>query len=819
MIRTYVNLSHGTGGQPSPSGPTPPVTSPTVLGACLDPDTVQPTAVCQDVTVDLPQSQTITITTAQVDAGSTDECGISTLALSTATFTCANVGQNAITMTATDPSGNTGTCVSIVTINDPPTAICRPSYTANLDAAGMVTVTSTDIDLGSSSSCGGLTYAVAPNMFTCTDVGSVQTVTLTVTSTDGSTDTCTSAVTVEDNTDPTATCNTGVTFQVDASGTATIDPNTLNGNSNDNCGTAALTFAASPTQMTCDNVGNSNVVTLTVTDAAGNSDSCSSTGVQVVDSIAPTAVCLASTITVALDATGNGAVTTTQIDAGSSDNCGPPTLTVENSSYDCADVGGANTVTLRATDDGGLTDTCTTAVTVQDNIAPEAQCTDVSAVLVTGASPSVTIAASQVDMTSTDNCSIDTQTLSQSTFTCNDLGATLVTLTVTDPSSNTDTCRATVTITDGTDPTAQCRPFTGSLDDSGNLVVDPSSIDNGSDDDCNGPVTLSLDQTMFDCTDRAAATTVTLTVTDESGNTATCTDDVTVQDTTPPDAVCLGSDVSSPYIVTLDSAPTAGPYTQPPTNAPTPLDADVLSSGSTDNCILDTRTSSVLTVDCSDADTIVAATITVADDEGLSDTCVSNVQVLDNTAPTATCQNFIATLSATSPGQVTVSAETDVDNNSVDNCSIETYTINGSPSITFDCTDVGDNLVSFQATDPSGRSAFCNPNPTVTVQDTTNPTVICGNPTLNLVNDGAGGGTYTMAASELDNGSTDNCGIASFLVDDGVIAQAATYTFDCTDEGVAQALTLTATDQNGLSASTTAGSCSPVITDTNNVCP
>ena len=456
---------------------------------------------------------------------------------------------------------------------------------------------------------------------------------------------------------------------------------------------------------------------------------------------------------------------------------------------------------------------------VQDNIAPEAQCTDVSAVLVTGASPSVTIAASQVDMTSTDNCSIDTQTLSQSTFTCNDLGANLVTLTVTDPSSNTDTCRATVTITDGTDPTAQCRPFTGSLDGSGNLVVDPSSIDNGSDDDCNRPVTLSLDQTMFDCADRAAATTVTLTVTDESGNTATCTDLVTVQDTTPPDAVCLGSVVSSPYIVTLNSAPTAGPYTQPPTNAPTPLDADVLGSGSTDNCVLATRTSSVPTVDCSDADTIVAATITATDDEGLSDTCVSNVQVLDNTAPTATCQDVTATLSATSPGQVTVSAETDVDDGSVDNCSIETYTINGSPSITFDCTDVGANLVSFQATDPSGRSAFCSPNPTVTVQDTTDPTVMCGNPTLNLVDDGLGGGTYTMAASELDNGSTDNCGITSFLVDDGVLAQAATYTFDCSDEGVAQTLTLTATDPSGNSASTTVGVCSPVITDTNNVCP
>lgn len=211
-------------------------------------------------------------------------------------------------------------------------------------------------------------------------------------------------------------------------------------------------------------------------------------------------------------------------------------------------------------------------------------------------------------------------------------------------------------------------------------------------------------------------------MTDESGNSATCTADVTVQDTTPPDAVCLGS-VASPFIVTLDPTPAPGPYVQPPTNAPTPLNSDLLGIGSSDNCGTYTTSSDRTTVNCGDVDTTVTATITVRDDGGLTDQCTSYIEVIDNTQPTARCNSPIAAV-LDENGEFTVDAENDVDNGSDDNCSIETYSLRGNlASVTYDCGDIGDNPEMLTVTDPSTRSAECSV--TVTVSDPNNECV-CG---------------------------------------------------------------------------------------------
>jgi len=83
----------------------------------------------------------------------------------------------------------------------------------------------------------------------------------------------------------------------------------------------------------------------------------------------PVAVC--QDMTVQLDATGNASITPTQIDNGSNDACGIASLTLDNDTFTCANIG-ANTVTLTVTDDSGLTDTCTATVIVQDNTPPTA---------------------------------------------------------------------------------------------------------------------------------------------------------------------------------------------------------------------------------------------------------------------------------------------------------------------------------------------------------------------------------------------------------------------------------------------------------------
>jgi len=79
-------------------------------------DTVLPIANCQDFTVTLDASGNATITAADIDNGSTDNCGIDTMTVSPNTFTAADGGQNPVTLTVTDIYGNVSTCTAIVNV-------------------------------------------------------------------------------------------------------------------------------------------------------------------------------------------------------------------------------------------------------------------------------------------------------------------------------------------------------------------------------------------------------------------------------------------------------------------------------------------------------------------------------------------------------------------------------------------------------------------------------------------------------------------------------------------------------------------------------
>jgi PKD repeat protein len=103
------------------------ITVTATLGNCVSTETfvvtaadqTPPNAVCQDVTIALGTDGTASITPVQIDGGSTDSYAALnslTLTASTTSFTQANIGSNSVTLTVTDPSGNSASCVAIVTV-------------------------------------------------------------------------------------------------------------------------------------------------------------------------------------------------------------------------------------------------------------------------------------------------------------------------------------------------------------------------------------------------------------------------------------------------------------------------------------------------------------------------------------------------------------------------------------------------------------------------------------------------------------------------------------------------------------------------------
>jgi predicted outer membrane repeat protein len=110
-------------------------------------------------------------------------------------------------------------------------------------------------------------------------------------------------------------------------------------------------------------------------------------------------------------------------------------------------------------------------------------------------------------------------------------------------------------------------------------------------------------------------------------------------------------------------------------------------------------------------------------------------------------------------------------------------------SISFDCNDVGNNVVNLMVTDKHGNSALGSA--TITVLDTLAPTVATQNKTVYLDSNGAA----SITAAQINNGSSDACGIDTMYLD--------IYDFNCANAGT-NTVTLTVVDIYGNTDSATA---------------
>ena len=172
------------------------------------------------------------------------------------------------------------------------------------------------------------------------------------------------------------------------------------------------------------------VVTLTAEDEVGNESTCEVT-VTVLDGIDPVAVCCMG-ITLQLDMNGQATLAPEGMDCGSIDNCGIASMTVEPSTFSCADIGD-NLVTLTVADASGNTDACQATVIVEDIMPPVPVCQDITVYL--DEDGESIVRPEDVDGGTTDNCSFSL-TITPSVFDCMDLGENAVTLTATDASGH-----------------------------------------------------------------------------------------------------------------------------------------------------------------------------------------------------------------------------------------------------------------------------------------------------------------------------------------------------------------------------------------------
>jgi predicted RNA-binding Zn-ribbon protein involved in translation (DUF1610 family) len=411
-------------------------------------DTIAPTMVCRDITIYLDAAGNASTIVDSLDGGTTDACGIATITASQLDFTCDDIGKQLVTVIATDVNGNVDSCLADVTVVDTiaPEAVCTNIVVQLVN--GSATITDDMLDGGSSDNCtasGDLLISASQTFFTCADVGDV-TVLLTVTDLSGNVDTCSAIVTVEDNEAPVAICQSA-TVLINSSGVGTLNPSDLVGQgTSDICG-GTLTYAASQVQFDCSNVGDTILVDLYVTDANGNSDTCTAE-VYVLDNVTPTITCN-QTFDVVLSSDGMGEVDVNDLYSSASDNCGAVNVSFQSNGggtmqLTCADVG-SNLLVLVATDGSGNMNTCEVMVNVIDDTDPTAVCQDVTVTLTGG---SVTIDPSQIDAGSFDECGCmdsTATTLDQTTFTA--AGSYPVVMTVFDCNGNFATCTATVVVT------------------------------------------------------------------------------------------------------------------------------------------------------------------------------------------------------------------------------------------------------------------------------------------------------------------------------------------------------------------------------------
>ena len=670
-------------------------------------DTTPPIPVCQNFTAYLDGTGNVTINASDIDGGSTDNVGITSYTLNNSSFTCADLGTNAVILTIADAAGNSAACGATVTVLDTisPVAPTLSNVTGQCSATATAPTT---LD-----NCAGPLVASTSDPLTYSSEGTY-TITWTFNDGNGNTTNVTQNVIVDDITAPVTPTLSDLTGECSVTATA---PTTT-----DNC---AGTVTGTTTDPLTYNAEGTYIITWTFDDGNGNSTTATQ-NVIVDDVTAPVTPTLAD-ITEECSATITAPTTT--------DNC-VGTVTGTTTDPLVYNAQGTYTITWTFDDGNGNATTATQNVIVDDVTAP------VTPTLVNvTAECSVTVSAP----TTTDACSGTITGTTTDPLTYNAQGSYTITWTFNDGNGNTTTASQNVIIDDVTAPvtptlanvTGECSatataptttdacsgtitgtttdPLTYSTqgtytitwtfdDGNGNTTTAPQNV---IVDDVTAPVTPTLADVTGECsatatapttTDNCSGTitgtttdaitytaqgtyTITWTFDDGNGNSTTATQNVIVDDVTAP-AVPVLADLTGECSV-MATAPTT-----------------------TDNCsgTITGTTSDPLTYNAQGTFTI---TWTFDDGNGNTSTATQNVIVDDVTAPVVPVLSDV-----TGECNATATAPT-----TTDNCS---GTVTGTTTDPLTYNTQGTFTITWTFDDGNGNTATATQN--VVITDVTPPT-------------------------------------------------------------------------------------------------
>ena len=360
----------------------------------------------------------------------------------------------------------------------------------------------------------------------------------------------------------------------------------------------------------------------------------------------------------------------------------------------------------------------------------------------------------------TDNCGVDFSSLltdgsSIVNFDCTNLGSNIVLVTADDINGNTGSCNANVTIVDNIDPTLSGVPADVTVDC---ISVPAVPTDVTASDNCN-IIGIVFNETNTQLTNSALCgfynyqITRTWSVSDQSGNSVTGTQLITVQDIQAP----IFATTNFPSTITANA--NAG-------SCDAFVSLELTSTGVLDlpGCVAFAH----LTITNNGNGTGVAdasgtypvgstpVTFNVTDPCGNSSSYIVNVNVVDNTAPIAACNTITVGIPN---GQDSIIIDASIialiDNGSFDNCS-PTVDLDVFPKV-FYCSQIADgtqdefDIILSVSVPGSTDTTFCET--TIIIQDNNSPNITCVDP---LVITLGADGTATATAAML-NGGIDDC--------------------------------------------------------------